>query len=475
MKNDDMFYFNGQQKIMIYGAASAGGLLYEKLMKSGMNVISFVDKRADEILKFHDLPVLSIGELEQVDKDTVIVIAVKNIFQHDKIVNDLTKNGFNNIIYMPRNSYEGNGFEKIKYAYNKLSFGESVQKYIPKTYGVPQDILKDWAICGEDKDKYKVYVPSDLIYSYNTNLPWANIPISAYFPHFRFFRFLNGSNRSNDFYEDYINFCEFSARSQGDVKITRRWKKNILENRENINNEMNHSLELDSRYLINNAPEAKWNVERKYFNLISGKHRATWYLSKGYNFLPLKIDKEDYDKWKKAYQNDLLLENINRNLLDQLDYFIPHPFLYKIDYRDKRIVEIFGQFVTEYMAAFSMKNSDYPRPIKILCRSRYFINVALKFKKCGYNVKFFNTLRPKNHLEELEQTVLGISESDFIDLIEECDFLLDDSERLKNVETNVKRIFFVRRKENAKVDINIEEQITALSNGELYSLFLEEK
>ena len=92
-----------------------------------------------------------------------------------------------------------------------------------------------------------------------------------------------------------IEFCKVAANEKGS-RITKAWEKSVIKNRTEVFENMNCSYEYDQNFFVRNAAPAEWN-EKGYFNLISGKHRATFFIAKGQNAVPLNICEEDFQKW----------------------------------------------------------------------------------------------------------------------------------------------------------------------------------
>ena len=96
-----MFSINGSRSIVIYGAANSGKIVYDILKKNQIDIIAFIDKRADELGELYGKRIVgSIDDIDGLDKtDCVVIIAVKNVFEHSKIADHLVKSGINSILY----------------------------------------------------------------------------------------------------------------------------------------------------------------------------------------------------------------------------------------------------------------------------------------------------------------------------------------------------------------------------------------
>ena len=101
-------------RMLLYGAASFGTILYEKLKQSDFIVEGFIDQRADEIPELKGKAVYSIQEaaFRFSDADVIVVISVKNVFEHTKIAAKLFESGLKQIIYKPYAVLNNKGTEE---------------------------------------------------------------------------------------------------------------------------------------------------------------------------------------------------------------------------------------------------------------------------------------------------------------------------------------------------------------------------
>ncbi len=318
------------EKYILYGAAAIGDLVKDSLEKNGLEVIGYIDKRASELSEYNGLMVWSIEEVPQeyIDAEVNVYISVKNVFEHEKIALLLRKRGFTKIIYKPYSVLMGHGNEaenRIAKIYDCLFAGEKLEHFV-----IPQaekgKECYNFAEISESGDKVTVYIPTEFIFTNdygNTAMAkWGNICILAFFTHIDFFRFLN--NQSDIGPEDYLQeYCVFTANIKKKIKITNAWKNNVIENRSQIYEQMKEALDLDPDFFVRNAAEAVWNKDKKYFNLVSGKHRCTFQAAVGKKYIPLKIAKKDFDIFlNKSEVNETI------RLLDR-EAVIPHPYFYR--------------------------------------------------------------------------------------------------------------------------------------------------
>ena len=127
----------------------------------------------------------SIDDIDGLDKtDCVVIIAVKNVFEHSKIADHLVKSGINSILYKPHSVLSGEGTEdekRISECYDCL-LGNQLEKlsHIPETKEVVAYVCKDSALIREEGAYVWARVPTCLIYANRTDEKesvWEDISI----------------------------------------------------------------------------------------------------------------------------------------------------------------------------------------------------------------------------------------------------------------------------------------------------------
>ena len=335
--NAESFVFSSRSGIILYGASSIGHLMFEKLSSAGYKIAGFIDKRAEEIKEYMGVPVWTVSSVPKEIKagdDTVVFVAVKNVFEHQTIAALLTENGFHNIIYKPYNSIINNSSDydrKMSAVYEQVFDGKlDGEILVDATLQIAGSYDTDYGISQKENGYVTALIPVDFIYTNdyrNTEMEkWGNINILAFFTHLRFYGFLQGDMEAG--YSDYLNeYCIYTAMLDGKIKITEDWKSNVLHNRAQIYDEMCRALMMDHEFFFRVPPQAVWN-ERGYFNLTSGKHRATFLAAKGQYLIPLQVTERDYtvflnmDVFKAAQK--YLAKGYRGN------GYVPHPYCYRI-------------------------------------------------------------------------------------------------------------------------------------------------
>ena len=105
------------EKLYLYGAATIGFLQHNTLSKKGYRILGFIDRRADEIKKFCELPVFRPDD-KNLDKNITVIVSVKNVFEHSRIAKSLNDYGFSKIIYRPYNALNASGDDLETRLYN---------------------------------------------------------------------------------------------------------------------------------------------------------------------------------------------------------------------------------------------------------------------------------------------------------------------------------------------------------------------
>lgn len=334
VNKEEKFEIKKGSRFLLYGAASSGTLLYEKLQSSDFFVEGFIDKRADEITELKGKRVYSVREAADCFpvSDIIVIISIKNVFEHSKIAEELYRNGFTNILYKPYTVLNGTGSEeekKISQAYDDILCGNF-------TYGLSivckhgtesfvQLTEKYMLKKGQDSDVVLLSMLS-LFENINSDTEAQERNVLFFFPHIQFFKYLQGNTSSSSEY--YVKYCEMAAEEINSFAITDAWKENVIRNRTQIFEEMNQAYIFNRDFFQTGAPEVVWN-DKGYLNLVSGKHRAAFFASKGIGYLPVKISHVDIHKWLNREAAEKLRKILEEKGILELKAPVEHPFFYQ--------------------------------------------------------------------------------------------------------------------------------------------------
>ena len=337
-KRKNYYTFKKESKVALYGAATIGHILNQRLQKQGIDIIGFIDKRAEELVAFDGKPVYAIDNPKIPRDDVIIIIAVKNVFEHSRIAEILHQAGYSKIIYRPYNVLDGGGAadeRRLYDVYTLLTEGEGDQDFIEgiPTYAVEKPVLKNEAIIYQDKEWNFVRLPFTILHTDRAR-DGMSLPISFLWPHVSFARYALSMPKGSA--EELLGYCMAAGKEIAQIEPTEAWKENVIRSQSEVFLRMNYMYNLHPDFFIQNAPVVKWNEERKLFNLNSGKHRAVFQYVKGLDYIPVKMSRQDYDQWTQRYdqlnrsnaKNNGACEELDRLLKNERGIPVELPELY---------------------------------------------------------------------------------------------------------------------------------------------------
>lgn len=384
-----------EDEIIIYGAATTGAIIFKNLNNSGYRVTAFIDERADEINDYYQLPVWNLNHQikEKINKEAVIIIAIKNVFEHEKIAKKLWKFGCTKIIFRPYQYVCGEGSKEdfiLNAAWDKVFAGEA-EIECRSIRAFDKYILQNKAII-EDKGEYVIAnIPVPYIFTdkYNNgdNI-WADIPCLGLIPHIGLFEVFSGN--CNEDYKEYMLYCREAAQRSGGIKTSKAWEQSVYKNRLDVYNHMQLSWEHDRNFFVRNAVEGTYN-EKGYFNINSGKHRIVFLIVKGCRYVPLRIKKNHFDIWSDRVGAIYLLNYLHENDIDTLPVILNNPYLYHYQTEAGTFYEkiLFRLLYLIYQNLYYKKEKFNFEGKKILFYNTPMAMYAKVFKILGFSICFF--------------------------------------------------------------------------------------
>ena len=284
----------------------------------------------------------------------------------------------------------------------------------------------------------------------------------------QFFQFIGGNIKAT--LDNYIQFCEKAALSQEKIDITKSWRRNVLRNRSSLYDQMSKLMEIDPEFFIRNAPSAIWNGERKYFNLISGKHRTSFLISKGKLFITLDISKEDYNEWYDEVNSNIIKKHLKKHGKDNLEVFVATPPFLGLQQTGELCIRKFWVEIVQNMAVNTRTQNGYPvlKNKNILCRGLFSEYFELYLKKINVNI-FRRGKKNKNMTYFLIKKLIDFDK----DLREEIpndvkfDFEINYIEDNKTVSGEADICYFITERQISFADIenNKYTELNILSNS----------
>lgn len=227
--------------------------------------------------------------------------------------------------------------------------------------------LNDYSLLKSDDDQVICMLPVELLFTERGDSPkikkmelgekwkehnkiWENLEIVRLSPHRELFMFFKGLADSPKKYLDWYHTI-FSSRNAyppfNDMSIIEQKYKEYYFQSEKINEGMS--------FFIQAPCEAEWN-DKGYFNLTDGHHRCVFLYCMGIRRVPVKVKKEDYEKYLNRQAAEKCLKMIQEQNRKEFYQPILNPyFLDKIVYRDtcyKTRLDI----ILEYFDTFRFKN-----------------------------------------------------------------------------------------------------------------------
>lgn len=469
MRYGEKYILNKNSKMVIYGAATTGAILYHNLNNAGYNVVAFIDKRADEIDSYYALPVWNFQEAKkhfEIDNEIVVIVGIKNVFEHEKIARVLWQMKCNKIVFRPYNEVQGIGDIKDKELnrlYDEALHGSFSYYYVIEDF--EDIILKDNAVIIEDDEYVIANIPSHYIFTddyKDKSIVWGDIPCLGLIPHIGLFNLFLG--KGNQDYKEYIYFCREAALRSGGIVTSKAWEDSIYSNRLDVFNHMQYAWEHDRSFFIKNTVEAEYN-NKGYFNIKSGKHRIVYQLVKGCHYIPLRIQKSDYCKWRgeeRALELKKLLKETNKDSLPVIignPYYYNYPCnssdLYKI-ILDKLILMIFRE-------QYYKKEKFVFEGTKILFYNTPLALYADVFLMLGFEVFIFE----QDNGNKMLIDVLTDGKCYYVDEMSKDTYRWAVIQG-KNLETNIKaeKVIYISSEESGQV------LASGLVNGEFLFAFL---
>lgn len=319
---------------VIYGAATTGAIIYRNLVKQGYKVSQFLDRRYDEIESYLGLPVMGVQDfIEQGDKNTIIIIAIKNVFAHEDIASQFMDHGFYYIIYKSQALIKGNPTQKditLGKIYDNIFSGNVIaDSCVPATQNMEFVAFEDMTEKEIDKEYVYAKIPAAFVFSdryENTSIIWNSVNIMGLISHMDFFECIQGE--TSKLYDDYLSYCYAAADRSGGILTSDKWVESVLENRINIYQNMELEEQFNPYFFDESAPFATLNANG-VFNIHSGKHRMVYQVINGKIFLTLKLLKKDYIKWKNQKTAQVIYQYLQKHKIRKLEIPIMNPYFYR--------------------------------------------------------------------------------------------------------------------------------------------------
>lgn len=338
MGNDS--YILRDKRILIYGAGDKGRRVLDVLAGENIPVEAFLDKRAEAYDGFHGIPVVAPNSLAGYEEkgDYVVIITVKNAYAHNEIAEKLKGIGFYNLIFMPLYVLKGGKDNRVLNAVMCANSDLTDQSKVPLGE-IPSVELEDLSVLpGADAfirlpdGKVKTYVPAELLHMPIGFQSLWQVPegdkllnynmLVSYYAVYMYEEFARGCIDENaEGLGTYLTEAEKTSRRNG-MPVDQAWKDNFISGKLMVFQSMRNQLALHPEFFRENCAEVSFETPSHFRVNGTGKNRISFLLSQGYQYVPVTMSLEDYNR----YRNEEALKEV-RDIMGgaQPDFPINHP------------------------------------------------------------------------------------------------------------------------------------------------------
>ena len=296
-----MFDINHSTKIYIYGYGLVGSGSCERLLSCGYNLIGILDQKGSSLKA--PVPSYCLGE-EPYWNDACIIVCLGITMEHTTVVRQLLNRGYTKLLFLPLYSKSKAAKVLIESYYRFIEGNFTELKNIPLYDEIWRIQIEDY-ILHEIGDFVVVMIPSSQVYTAKLNgkkLPPLN-PYKIY---------MEDYPASPDwFYDQPIGSEPINDHMMERVKKNEKYLK-FLENT------LSHGL----NFFTDSPSPAQFNLNG-YFNLMDGHNRTAFLCHKGFQYVPLRVLKDDYVQYFKQEAAEALMDYCKD--LDELPLPVKHP------------------------------------------------------------------------------------------------------------------------------------------------------
>ena len=286
------YLFNEKLPLWLYGINQYSETLIVKLKEQGFNIQGFIDKRAEEL--GHSMRGFKVAKIEdmQAFPDACVIITLMNALNHEAVAEQLREFGVTRILFLPMSFIYTPCVENVCDLYNRIvylaDFSETSLPYYDDL--TKCNVTSRTKIIPLSEKSYLVYVPFNMIYTaFKENKKYADKPILSFIPYRELFDYFAGiSPNANLYLQEYgVYSCNYTNSYTNDF---------VLQSRKKLYSIWEKHYYFNDGYFDSGAPVVVWNDKGKYFNLMEGQHRILYLILKGSVFVPVRLDKRNFEK-----------------------------------------------------------------------------------------------------------------------------------------------------------------------------------
>lgn len=351
----ECYSINKDMKYIIYGAGGNCYHIKRLFDKEKYSIAAILDKRAEEMHFIEDTPVYTLEQFtkqEQLKDNIVIIVSIKNVFEHVNIARELLELGYKNIIYKPFPILQGEHDEEwdsINCVYEAILEEEKLSGLNGKKIACSRRNhlvqFKDELIIEESNDTVMCWMPVELVCNYDREDAYRLLPMAAFYPLLNMYQYLLSSgytyeweNILNDFFLYSIDWVERTGK-----ELSEGLKTSMINSRISVFGGMQKKADLDSHFFVRNAVSVKRIDPMRFYLTTSGRNRVSFLIAKGHRFVPVHMSREDYACWLNQRNFEELKQYLEKNCINCLFTTVQHPLM--ISYASE---------TTDYISMFCM-------------------------------------------------------------------------------------------------------------------------
>lgn len=408
------FDINKESEIFVYGGGTLGRSFYYQLKNDGYLVNGIIDRNADKITNKEGISFFTIKDFADIYKGSeIVIICVHNALWHAEIVDALKPLGIENVLFVPLGKEFGRRkSDEMMKAYNhfvnreydSLNSIPTLSSLCDKKLNVQRSVIHETdesVVCWIDITT--LYTSESVAYATQRHAPkeleqFADTPMPGMLPYVMLFRLLAGQSEGEG--DSFVRLCKRFQNS-----IDEYSDEEFLNDRFDLYDELNTQLNFGIERFIDSAPDCRWNT-KGFFNLLDGMSRTTFLYTKGFQYVPVKMKREEFDYW--AYQEGL--DTVTNVLPKTTNWEIEHPAFIEYPARYPGVKRKVLSSIEEY---YNSQKWDGERVIDYTetdgCLARYFARQGALVTRCvGEKNKEFEVCL--NKLLRQEKNISIISE-----------------------------------------------------------------
>lgn len=402
----ECFSIDQSMEYVIYGAGGNCHHMIRLLKAANYIVKAVIDKRAEFVCNVEGVPVYTLEDLSSRDTDkemSVVIVSVKNVFEHINIARDLLDYGYRNLVYKPLPSLKGehdqewNAINKvydIMVETRKLPDENENHLYVSRKNHLLT--FRDELLVEQQENRVLCWLPMELICNYNRDDAYGLLPMAAYYPLLDLYQYLLGINLMQSWNEIKTNLYLYSMDwvDREKVDFTESLKQSMVHSRISIFYEMQKKADIDKDFFARNAVSVKLLTASKFYLTTSGRNRVTFLIAKGYRFIPVYMSQSDYQKWFHKAKYEEFEKFLEQKRIVKLFSIIPHPMLSAYDADAVDYIRLFGMPVLKEL----YKELHYQSVQKK--ENGYKINIS-EYKLRKKNLKVFSAIQDEGNISRI--------------------------------------------------------------------------